>query len=94
MKRTLSKYIRMASIRDTSFKNSEMTGNENSMKKDFIIKTEQYAYTIDGRVIQIQRILENGKKYEGLDLNETGCTKVELDRSEIYGVAFGIGRAI
>jgi len=44
--------------------------------------------------IQVQGIIENGERYEGFDLNETGCHKVELNRSEIYGVAFRISEAI
>ncbi len=64
------------------------------MKRRFTLKTGQYAYTTDGCVIQIQDIIENGERYEGFDLNETGCHKVELDHSEIFGVAFGISEAI
>jgi len=64
------------------------------MKRKYTLKIGQYAYTTDGRVIQIKGIIENGEKYEGFDLNETVCHKVELDRSEIYGVAFGISEAI
>ena len=30
------------------------------MKRRFMLKTGQYAYTTDGRVIQIQGIIENG----------------------------------
>ena len=63
------------------------------MKRGFALKTGQYAYTTDGRVIQIHEILENGEKYRGFDLEEAGNLEVELDKADIYGVAFKIGRA-
>lgn len=64
------------------------------MKRGFTLKTGQYAYTTDGRVIQIHEILENGEKYRGFDLEEAGSTEVELEKADIYGVAFGFGRAV
>ncbi len=64
------------------------------MKRGFTIKTGQYAYTTDGRVIQIQEVLENGEKYRGFNLEETGSTEVEVDKADIYGVAFGFRRAV
>ena len=63
------------------------------MKRGFTLKTGQYAYTTDGRVIQIHEILENGNKLRGLDLKEAGSSEVELDKADIYGIAFGFGRA-
>ncbi len=64
------------------------------MKRDASLKTGQYAYTTDGRVIQIIEIVENEETYKGFDLMEDGHPEVELDRTEIYGVAFGLRRAI
>ena len=64
------------------------------MKRGFTPKTGQYAYTTDGRVIQIYEIMENGEKYRGVYLQETGNPEVELDKADIYGVAFGFGRAV
>ncbi len=58
------------------------------MKRGTSIKTGQYAYTTDGRVIQIIEIVENEEKYKGFDLMEDGHPEVELDKAEIYGVAF------
>ncbi len=64
------------------------------MKTGMAIKTGQYAYTTDGRVIQIREIVEDGEKYRGYDLKEEGQPEVELDKVEIYGVAFELRRAI
>lgn len=64
------------------------------MKRGFTLKVGQYAYTTDGRVIQIQEVLENGEKYRGFNLEETGSTEVEVDKADIYGVAFGFRRAV
>ena len=63
------------------------------MKREFTLKAGQYAYTTDGRVIQIHEILENGEKYRGVDLKEAGNPEVELDKADIYCVAFGFGKA-
>ncbi len=64
------------------------------MKKECVLKTVQYAYTMDGRVVRISEITENGNKYKGFDIEEKEDPEVELGREEIYGVAYRIGNAV
>lgn len=64
------------------------------MKRRMVFKTEQYAYTTDGRVIKIQEILKNGEKYRGFNLEKTGSQEVELEKTDVYGVVFGLGNAV
>ncbi len=64
------------------------------MKRGYELKTGQYAYTTDGRVIEILEILEEGKKYRGADLKDSGHPEIELDRADIYGVAFRFRKAV
>ena len=62
------------------------------MKISKPIDCGQYAYTSDGRVVLIEEIIEKGKKFRGFDIKEDDHSLVTLDRSEIYGVAFRLGR--
>ena len=55
------------------------------MKRPVTIRCGQYAYTLDGRVIQIDAIYENGKKYRGHDIDGNDHMEVKLDQKEIYG---------
>ena len=64
------------------------------MKRGISLTTGQYAYTKDDRVVQIHEILENGENYRGFDLKETGNQEVEVDKADIYGVAFGFGKEV
>ena len=54
------------------------------------IKIGQYAYTKDGIIIRIDEIDECKRKYRGSVINLSVENEVELDDSDIYGIAGGI----
>ena len=60
------------------------------MGKRVSIRDAQYIYTLDGRVIRIDGIIEKGKEYKGIDLTDTDQPEVLVSLSEIYGVVFTI----
>ena len=64
------------------------------MKNRFSIERGQYAYTKDGRVIEISEVKENGLKYTGIEIGTGRKTVVDLNCSDIYGIAFGLDKAV
>ena len=55
------------------------------MRKKTTIKCGQYAYTRDGRVIQIDSVNEKNGKYGGHDISLNDQAEIELDNNDIHG---------
>ena len=53
---------------------------------DIHVRPSRYACLRDGRIIIIDSVIEEGKRYRGRDMNREDLPVVEVEHSEIYCV--------
>ena len=55
-------------------------------KMDISVHPGQYVHTKDGRVIIIDAVIEDGKRYKGRDINQKELPEVEIEHSDVCSV--------